>query len=79
MPFARIWYEPTGVKITYFIDGADAGHVESVLRQDGHIHAAATFEDVETAEELKALLPTDRSERGKWAKNTLGRGVMVKR
>ena len=77
MPFARIWYEPTGVKITYFVDGADIGHVESVLRQDGHVHRSATFEDVESRSALDALLPPDRSQRYKWRKALIGRGVRV--
>lgn len=79
MPYARIWYEPTGVKITYFAPGADPVQVERVLRQDGHVERDATFEDVETEEELKALIPADRAERSKWAKAEGKRGVEVKR
>ena len=79
MPYARIWYEPAGVKITYFTDGADVGHVVNVLKADNHVDRAATFEDVETEAELRALIPADRSERGKWGKAEGKRGVEVKR
>ena len=77
MPYARIWYEPNGVKVTYFVDGADPGDVEKVLRKDGHLHPAATFEDVDSEAELQALLPADRSQRDKWRKHPTGRGVRV--
>lgn len=79
MPYARIWYEPTGVKITYFIDDADPGAVEKILRADGHLHPAATFEDVESRAELDALLPPDRSKRSDWVKAVGKRGVEVRR
>ncbi len=79
MPYARIWYEPTGVKITYFVDGADPAQATNVLLADGHVDKAATFEDVETEAELRALLPADRSERSKWTKNVFGRGIAVTR
>ena len=79
MPFARIWYEPTSVKITYFLDGADPGQVAAVLIKDGHVDKAATFEDVETEVELKGLIPADRSERDKWVKAEGKRGIEVKR
>ena len=78
MPFARIWYEPTGVKITYFLDGANPDDVERVLRADGHLHRNATFEDVETEAELKTLIPADRSEREKWRKAEGKRGIEVR-
>ena len=79
MPYARIWYEPGGVKITYFVDGAEPGAVAAILHKDGHVDKAATFEDVATEEELRALIPADRSERDKWQKKASGRGVEVKR
>ena len=79
MTFARIWYEPTGVKITYFVDGADPAQVTRVLHADGHVSKDATFEDVKDKAELDALLPADRSERDKWVKAEGKRGVEVKR
>jgi len=79
MPYARIWYEPTGVKITYFIDGSDPGKVASILHADGHVDKNATFEDVETEDDLRALIPADRTERAKWRKALVGRGVRVDR
>ena len=78
MPFARIWYEPSGaVKITTFVDGADPGTVARVLIQDGHVHQASTFEDYESEPELLAKLPADRSQRAKWRKDVLNGGVMI--
>ena len=77
MPYARIWYEPTGVKITYFVEG-DPGQAIKTLKNDGHIHQAATFEDVESEAELKTLIPADRSERSKWGKAQGRRGVEVR-
>jgi len=68
MPFARIWYEPAGVKITYLVDGADIGAVARVLIADGHVDKNATFEDVDSQAELEALLPPDRSTRDQWVK-----------
>ena len=80
MPFARIWYEPGGsVKITYLVDGADLGHVIAILHKDGHVDKNATFDDVETEAELRALIPSDRSERDKWSKAPGKRGVEVKK
>lgn len=78
MTYARIWYEPTGVKITFPVDGADIEQVAAALRQDGHIHRNATFEDCATKEEFEALIPSDRSQRNKWAKANGRRGVEVK-
>lgn len=77
MPYARIWYEPTGVKITVFTDGADPEQVTRVLRADGHVDPAATFEDVDTPAALDAALPADRGARHKWRKNPSGPGVVV--
>lgn len=77
--YARIWYEPDGVKITYPVDGADINAVAKVLMADGHVHQNATFEDVETRAELDTLLPTDRTVRDKWRKAPVGRGVMIDR
>lgn len=79
MPYARIWYEPTGVKITYFIDDADPAAVERVLKADGHVDRNATFEDVDSRAELDTLLPKDRSKRSEWVKAVGKRGVEVKR
>lgn len=78
MTYARIWYEPSGeVKITTFLDGAAPDSVKAVLIKDGHLHPAATHEDVESREELLSLLPTDRPNRAKWRKNPSGKGVIV--
>lgn len=78
--YARIWYEPDGVKVTTFAPGsADGDKVAAckTLLADGRVHKDATFEDVESAEELKTLLPGDRAARHKWRKNPLGRGCVV--
>ena len=78
--YARIWYEPDGVKITTFASGSaltDQLTACATLRSDGRVHEAATFEDVETALDLRMLLPSDRLARSKWRKNPGGRGVIV--
>ena len=79
--FARIWYEPDGtVKVTSFAQGLSEDDQQSACRNlinDGRIDRAAEFDDVESVEELKALLPSDRSERHKWRKHPSGRGVQV--
>ena len=77
MPYARIWYDVDGVKITYFEDGADVGHVERVLKNDGHVSGAATFEDFDTERDLRQAIPADRTDRHKWRKNPSGRGVRI--
>ena len=79
MPYARIWYELTGVKITYFVDGSDPGQAIGVLKADGHVERNATFDDFDTESELRAVLPPDRTERAKWRKALVGRGVRVDR
>lgn len=79
--YARIWYEPDGhVRITSFAHGipeVDALAACKHLIVDGHISPDATFDDVETEEELKALLPPDRSARHKWRKAPGCRGCIV--
>ena len=78
MPYARIWYQPSGgVLITYFLDGSDPETVSRVLREDGHVARGATFEDVASEAELQTLIPQDRSQREKWRKNPSGRGVRI--
>ena len=77
MPYARIWYEPTGVKITYFVEGSDPDQAVNILLRDGHVNRAATFDDVESRAELDSLIPADRSQRHKWRKALIGRGVRI--
>lgn len=77
MPFARIWFEPTGVKITFLVDDADIEQVAAVLKKDGQLHPAATFTDVGSQIELDSLIPPDRSQRHKWRKALVGRGVRI--
>ena len=78
--YARIWYEPNGVKVTTFAPGASESEKSSACRTllaDGRVEATATFEDVESVEALITALPGDRSERHKWRKNPLGKGCVV--
>ena len=78
MPYARIWYEPASVKITYFVEGSDPDQAVNILLRDGHVNRAATFEDVESRAELDLLIPTDRSQRNRWIKAPGRRGVIVR-
>ena len=78
MAYARVWYEPSGeVKVTTFIDGADPEAVKAILIKDGHLDAAATWDEAATQAELASLLPPDRGTRQKWRKNPGGKGVIV--
>ncbi len=47
MPYARIWYEPAGVKVTTFVEGADAGHaIATLLASQVALYTDCTTEDV---------------------------------
>ena len=77
---ARIWYEPDGIKITTFAAETSADDRLAAcrtLQDDGRVHPAATFDDVESDQELKTLLPADRKDRNAWVKATGRRGVAV--
>ena len=76
--YARIWYEPSGVKVTVFAPGSsneEQARACQALLADGRIEEGATFDDVSSADMLKSLLPSDRTNRMKWRKNPLGPGV----
>ena len=77
---ARIWYEPDGVvRITTFAPGIgddDKLRACSTLINDKRIHTQATWEDAESLEHLRALLPASRKFRDCWRQAPRG-GVMV--
>ena len=74
----RIWYDPAGIAVTHIPGGSttDLDSEGRKLLEAGRSYAAAPHEDFED-DEILAFLPPDRSQRHKWRKNPVGRGVWV--
>ena len=74
----RIWYDPAGIAITHIPNGsiADLDSEGRKLLAAGRSYAAASHEDFED-NEILTFLPPDRTQRHKWRKNPIGRGVII--